>query len=147
MNSIKQEIIMDIRQAKRSIKVAVAWLTDIDFINILEQKIAKKQDLIVEIVVSNHKDNKEERLKTKMVSLMEMGAKVKIYGSSNPQEGEFMHCKFYIIDEEFAKSGSYNWSKSAEKNIECLDIVALEPKQKLFRKLIGNGTIYARMNK
>jgi phosphatidylserine/phosphatidylglycerophosphate/cardiolipin synthase-like enzyme len=147
MNSIKQEIIADIRKAKQSVKVAVAWLTDSDFVAALAQKITKKQDFIIEIVVSGHQDNKEIVLKTKMMALMELGAVVKTYGSANPQDGEFMHCKFYIIDDEFAKSGSYNWSKGAEKNVECLDEVALEPKQKLFRKLFGNGRVYAILKK
>lgn len=143
MNSIKQEIISDIRKAKQSVKVAVAWLTDSDFIGELVKKITKKDDFIIEIVVSGHEDNKETALKAKMVALMELGATVKTYGSANPQDGNFLHCKFYIIDDEFAKSGSYNWSKGAERNEECLDEVALAPKQKQFKKLFGNGRVYA----
>ena len=50
-----------------------------------------------------------------------------------------MHCKFYIIDDEIAKSGSYNWSKAADNNIECLDKVELESKQKLFKRFYAVG--------
>lgn len=147
MSSIKQEIIADIRKTKQSVKIAVAWLTDSDFIDELAQKIRKKEGFVVEIVVSGHQDNKETVLKAKIMALMDIGASVKTYGSANPQDGGFMHCKFYIIDDEFAKSGSYNWSKGAEKNVECLDEVALEPKQKLFRKLFGSGMDYVRLSK
>jgi len=141
MNSIKQEILSDIRKARENIKIAVAWLTDIDFLNALNSKL-KKKEFSVEIVLSNHEDNKSEFIASKIIELIEQGAIIKTYGSSNPQYGDFLHCKFYIIDNSFAKSGSYNWSKGAEKNIECLDLVDVKSKQMLFRQVFGNGNLY-----
>ena len=142
MDNIKQEILTDIRKAKNSVKIAVAWLTDSDFITVLSQKITKNSTFVVEIVLSNHKDNREEILSQKMGALIELGAKIRVFGSFSPQEGNFMHCKFYIVDDEIAKSGSYNWSKAAVSNIECLDKVELESKQKLFKRLMGSSSIY-----
>lgn len=144
MKSIKSEILSDIKKARYSIKIAVAWLTDIDFIDALSEKIIKDRRMDIRIVVSGHKDNKDFYLKTKLVDLNKMGVKVKTYGSSSPLDGGFMHCKFYIIDEDYSKSGSYNWSKGAEKNIECLDLVDVNDKKKLFLRLFGNGSDYVR---
>jgi len=142
MNSIKKEILSDIRNARESIKVAIAWLNDLDYIDILQHKVQMNPKVTIEIVLSNHIDNKDENLKKRIIDLMKAGIKIVTFGSESPQLGNFMHCKFYIIDDSFCKSGSFNWTKAAEKNIECLDIVDIQPKLLLFRRLISNGIIY-----
>jgi phosphatidylserine/phosphatidylglycerophosphate/cardiolipin synthase-like enzyme len=54
-----------------------------------------------------------------------------------------MHCKFYIIDDLFSKSGSFNWSFNASNNAECLDEVELNPKLQQFAKLLNNSLDFA----
>lgn len=146
MNNIKQEILTDIKRAVFSIQIATAWFTDEDFISTLIEKKSRTENLLIEIVLSNHKDNKEFNLKSKFSELIKIGAIIKTYGSNDPQLGGFMHAKFYIIDDSLAKSGSFNWSRGASRNIECLDIVDLKSKQQLFRKIYGNGVSYLKIN-
>ncbi len=140
--TIKAEISHDLLKAKKSIKIAVSWLTDHDLLDILLKTKQNDPSLVVEIVLSAHRDNRKEYVLNKFRELIRQGAKIRTWGSETTEEGNFMHCKFYIIDDEFAKSGSYNWSKNATTNAECLDKVELKPKIQQFSKLINNGATY-----
>ncbi len=145
MLSLQNEVIYDIQKAKQHIQVAVAWLTDITLLDALINKISFRKDMKIEIIISNHSNNQEDYLKPKYLELINLGAKIKIYGSKTPEEGNFLHCKFYIIDDTFAKSGSFNWSKAARENIECLDEVDCNAKIKLFDKLFKRSNDYVRI--
>lgn len=143
MISIKKQIISDIKSAKKSIKIAVSWLTDKDFLSALLDK--KKADTAIEIsiVLSAHKDNRREDIKQKLIELIVLGSKVGVWGNEDSKTGNFMHCKFYIIDDIFAKSGSYNWTQNAEKNMECMDIVNVKEKISFYALLLNKVRTYA----
>ena len=140
MYNIKQEIIKDIHSASISIKIAVAWFTDESLIAELINVIRKKPNLNIEIILSNHKDNL--KAKSEQIKLAKAGAHFFTWGSSDSVQGQFMHCKFYIIDGTIAKSGSYNWTFSAASNAECLDQVDVEEKIRLFNQLKNSSKMY-----
>jgi phosphatidylserine/phosphatidylglycerophosphate/cardiolipin synthase-like enzyme len=135
MNNIQTEILNDIRNARQSVKVAVSWLTDILLIN--ELLLARRRGLEIKIVVSNNELNiiRFELFQ----NLLAIGADVRKEGTENPENGDFMHYKFYIIDDKFAKSGSYNWSANAMTNREKLDPVPLEKSLKEFQACYLDG--------
>lgn len=113
-NTIQSEILSDLRQAKKSIKVAVSWITDPILITELIRKT--EQGIDIKIIVSANKLNfcQFELFK----KIQELGGSVVKWGNPETQDGSFMHCKFCIIDDFLAKSGSYNWSENAKTNAE-----------------------------
>jgi phosphatidylserine/phosphatidylglycerophosphate/cardiolipin synthase-like enzyme len=128
MNTIQQEILTDLRSAKRSIKVAVSWLTDTLLIN--ELIFAKKKGIDVKLILSSNELN---IIRFELFQqLIDLKADVLKWGNEEPEQGKFMHYKFYIIDDKIAKSGSYNWSINATTNKEALDEVAVNKKLQEF---------------
>ena len=121
MNNIQTEIISDFKSAKQSIKVAVSWLTDRLLIN--ELILARQNGITVKIIVSSNELN---IIRFELFQkLIDLGAIVNKEGSEEPEQGNFMHFKFYIIDDIFAKSGSYNFSANAVTNREAMDEVSV----------------------
>lgn len=130
-SNIKEQILHDIRNAKTSIIVAVSWLTDVDLIE--ELILSAKKGLSVQVVVSNSVDNLRQHT---LISKLKMcGGEIKRWGANDPLEGSFMHYKFYVIDGKIAKSGSYNWTKSAISNKETLDAVDVIQKRNEFEDI------------
>lgn len=112
---IKDQIISSLLNARREIKVAVAWLTDEDIIRVLGQK--SDENVIVQVVVSDSKEN--FKTITKYKRLLQMKAQLFV---ASPK---FLHHKFCIIDNTTIISGSYNWTyyaQSSEENILVLSI-------------------------
>jgi phosphatidylserine/phosphatidylglycerophosphate/cardiolipin synthase-like enzyme len=68
--------------------------------------------------------------------LINAGAWVKKAGSKSPEQGNFMHCKFYIVDDTLAKAGSFNWTLNASSNRETLDEVPAEKKIREFESIL-----------
>jgi phosphatidylserine/phosphatidylglycerophosphate/cardiolipin synthase-like enzyme len=135
MNNIQTEILSDIRSATRSIKVAVSWLTDNLLIN--ELLSARQRGVDVTIIVSCNELN---IIRFELFQkLIDKGAKVNKEGSEEPEQGGFMHYKFYIIDDRIAKSGSYNWSVNALTNREALDDVSVSKKLNEFNECIKDS--------
>lgn len=132
MNNIQTEILTDIRSAKHSVKVAVSWLTDILLIN--ELLAAQQRGVDVKVIVSSNELN---IIRFELFQkLIDEGATVNKEGSEEPEQGNFMHYKFYIIDDRFAKSGSYNWSVNALTNREALDDVSVSKKLNEFSECL-----------
>lgn len=124
MNNIQTEILGDIRSARLSIKVAVSWLTDSLLIHELLE--ARQKGIDVKIIMSSNELN---IIRFELFQkLIDLGATVNKEGSEQPEQGGFMHYKFYIIDDKIAKSGSYNWSVNALTNREALDDVSVAKK-------------------
>lgn len=135
MNNIQTEIISDIRSARVSIKVAVSWLTDTLLIN--ELLAAKQRGVDVKIIVSSNELNIIRfELFQKLIS---NGALVNKEGNEEPEQGRFMHYKFYVIDDAVAKSGSYNWSINALTNREALDEVSVTKKLREFDQCLKDS--------
>ena len=113
---IQSKVITEIRNAKYTIWVAVAWFTD----NILfKELMAKKQEgLNIQIIVLNDQINSviqfEKYFETYRVSPFGMCENI-------------FHQKFCIIDLQTVIHGSYNWTKKEHFNKE--DITTLKNRE------------------
>jgi phosphatidylserine/phosphatidylglycerophosphate/cardiolipin synthase-like enzyme len=110
---IQNQIIEQIKTAKFSIWIAVAWFTDKTLFDLL---ITKKQEgLNIQIIVINDDINKnyglpyEDHFETYRV---------------NPtgKYQNIMHHKFCVIDLKTVIHGSYNWTNKARWNKETISI-------------------------
>ncbi|ONI41874.1 hypothetical protein AN640_07710 [Candidatus Epulonipiscium fishelsonii] len=108
--NIKPKIISQLKIAKYTIWIAVAWFTDIDIYNELIEK--KAQGVNIRIITSDELSNRRLLEKLNKFDLV----KIPIQGSNR------LHNKFCIIDLEYVMHGSYNWSKNAINNKETWQI-------------------------
>ena len=113
---IKDEIITNLKKAKKEIRIAVAWFTDEDIIRVLSQQ--KGAGINVETVISNSKENFENTNNFK--DYLRLHAKLFISTRT------FLHHKFCIIDSNIIINGSYNWSYAARWNEENILVLSLE---------------------
>ena len=110
---IQNQIIEEIKRARYTIWVAVAWFTDQKLFEELVQK--KKEGLNVQVIVIDDDINRK------------YGFPFEDYFETYrlPEQGMFkniMHNKFCIIDLNTVISGSFNWTKKAQYNDESIDI-------------------------
>jgi phosphatidylserine/phosphatidylglycerophosphate/cardiolipin synthase-like enzyme len=110
---IQAEIIEQIKNAKYSIWLAVAWLTD----KILLRKLYKKKQegLSVRIVVLDDEINKKHGIE------YEKFFETKRFKPVGKYEN-IMHHKFCVIDLKTIIHGSYNWTNKARWNKETISI-------------------------
>ncbi len=127
---IQNQIIEEIKRAKYTIWVAVAWFTDQKLFEELVQK--KKEGLNVQVIVIDDDINRKSGLRFE--------DHFETYRL--PKQGMYkniMHNKFCVIDLNTVISGSYNWTKKAQYNDESIDIKhsreATEPYATKFIKL------------
>jgi hypothetical protein len=103
-----------ILSAKKSIKIAVSWLTDERIINFLSQRV---KDVKIDILLSNDPINAAFKFR-EIEHLQKSGALVLKTGVRLLDGTGFMHSKFMIIDEKYAFGGSYNFTVNASTNME-----------------------------
>src|SRR5690348_3048715 len=87
---IKIEILKNLKQARRHIRVAVAWITDEDVIRVLSQKASAGVETIV--VTSDSVEN--FRTTRRFKDFLSAGGILRI---ASPK---FLHHKFCVIDDE-----------------------------------------------
>jgi hypothetical protein len=116
-DNIQQELADELRQARHTIFVAVAWFTDYTLLGILEDKARK--GISVQIVVSPNEFNDYSRYE----SLNNAGGEIYTFGGKDVFKDEFMHNKFCVIDYKTVITGSYNWTKNATSNEENIVII------------------------
>src|SRR5688572_11683774 len=105
---IKEKLIGEITQAKLSILVAVAWITDEAIFKLLREKA--EEGINVELILADEESQKSLSLVKKKLdfhSLIEVGAKVYYM---NLNFTKLMHHKFCVIDFKTLITGSYNWT-------------------------------------
>ena len=104
---IQSRIIEKLHQADENIRVAVAWFTDKEIIEQLEEIALRGVN--VEIIISDNEINQN----VDFSSLTDRGINILYY----PLKGYgSMHHKFCIIDEKLVITGSYNWTVNAKSN-------------------------------
>jgi hypothetical protein len=113
---IKDEIINNLKKAKKEIKVAVAWLTDEDIIRTLGQRSIAGID--VKVLISDSKENFKNSNKFK--DLIRSQSQLFIVSP------KFLHHKFCIIDNSIIINGSYNWTYYAQRNEENILVITLD---------------------
>ena len=118
--NIQQQIIKQVKNAKESVLVAVAWLTDSAIFSELCSKT--KNGVRVELLLVNDTIN-NDMAPFDHRQLEDFGGKV--YFVPPLIDGAIMHHKFCIIDNCTVITGSYNWSRKAQLNDENI-VVAQE---------------------
>jgi hypothetical protein len=108
-SDIRNEIIKNIRQSEKDLKIAVAWFTDKKILE--EVNEVAKRGVSVEIIVYDDKINKKQHFE----KLYYSNVKVHLYRN-------LMHNKFCIIDKNIIINGSYNWTFKASTNKENIQI-------------------------
>lgn len=123
-DNIHEHIIQTIRQAKKELKICVAWFTDWN----LYQSVLEVQDkgVFVHIILANHEFNKNSKVDFKELLLKNGYVGYLGNPSGNPSE-KLMHNKFCIVDNEIIITGSYNWTYKARCNDENIIIIKNEP--------------------
>ena len=115
---IHKHIENNLKTSTSSIRIAVAWFTDIKLFYILCEKA--KNGIQVELLMANHEINHESNIKYR--ELINNGGQVFWIG----KEGAYaplMHNKFCIIDNSILIFGSYNWTQKAKSNHESITVI------------------------
>ena len=110
---IEKEILDELKKAKFTIWIAVAWFTNPNLFNCLLEK--KAQGVNIQIIINDDENNNKSGLDFsyfESYKLSSFGA----YGKN------IMHNKFCIIDLDIVINGSFNWTKNANYNLENIEI-------------------------
>ncbi|MDO4896224.1 MAG: phospholipase D-like domain-containing protein [Moraxella sp.] len=111
-DNIPQHIIAELNKATHSIVIAVAWFTRADIFEVLLQKA--RVGICIQLALSNDRINKNDKIAINQDELNHFeNCQTYWIGDGNK---ELMHHKFCVIDKMTVITGSFNWSKKAEKN-------------------------------
>ena len=113
--NIAERIVSEIRQAKDSIYIAVAWFTNRIIFEALVQKA--REGCQVRLMFSNDVINENSS-----INFNQLSVNSSIVYKVGDGERELMHNKFCVIDRCTILSGSYNWTNKAESNFENIVI-------------------------
>ncbi len=115
--NIAESVKREIKKAKGTIFIAVAWFTNK---NIFDELVAKANEgCTVNLMLSNDLINNDSSIEFEKLNIGT--SKVYFVGDG---EKELMHNKFCVIDRNTVITGSYNWSYKAEKNFENIVITS-----------------------
>lgn len=120
--NIHIQIIKEISRAQQSIKLCVAWFTDVELYNHILR--AQERGVIVKIVIANHEFNLIDKNPVDFKELLLNNGTVNYIGNlTNDYTDSFMHHKFCIVDNKVLMTGSYNWTRKARQNDENLLVI------------------------
>ncbi len=105
-DNIRKVLIGELKTAKESIFIAVAWFTDRELFSVLQQK--SKEGIRIYLCITDDSINKKGGLAFE--SLTSNG------GGFYKVKNALMHNKFCVIDEKNSITGSYNWTYSASRD-------------------------------
>ena len=131
-DNIERQIINDLKGARVSIHVAMAWFTNQTIADVLIEKFKERLD----VKVVSFDDYTNAKFGVDLDGIPHRVVKV--------PKGGIMHDKFCVIDNQKVLSGSYNWSQKAEnKNIENVPVLYDDARASdysvEFRKLFDMG--------
>ena len=109
--NIAERIQQEIKRAKSSIYIAVAWFTNQTVFDELLKKA--KDGCSVLLMISKDEINLNSSIDYDQLNI----GKSKIYKIGDGKK-ELMHHKFCVIDHNLVITGSYNWSYKAKNNFE-----------------------------
>ena len=128
---IRAKIQEELRRAKTSIDVAMAWFTDEELMAELIYLRSQRPELVIQIVISNALEN--FRNTHNLSNLIRSGCKLRVA----KDDCRFLHHKFCIIDGGTVITGSYNWTYYAanrnEENIAIIRAGIEEPVSKKYQ--------------
>lgn len=137
--NIKAELQLELKNAKQSIYVALAWFTDNDLLNNLIEMATQK--INIQLLIYNDEINFGV-YGLQFAKLKNAGGEV-FTATEN-----LMHNKFCVIDERIIITGSYNWTNKANRenneNIVIIkdDIELAKSYIAEFKKLTGKNENY-----
>lgn len=108
--NIQQIIVDHLEKSNDSIRIAVAWFTDLRIIKVLEKCL--DNGINIKIILTNDRINDKEIYR----ELVNKGADVRFTKS-------LMHNKFCVIDNSILLNGSYNWTYNAKLNNENINVI------------------------
>lgn len=114
---IRKVLLDNIADAQRSIIIAMAWFTDNQLKDGLIACRKEKPSVRIEIVVDPNHINKKY--------FSDYAEKFKNAGIiiRNKEVRNFLHHKFMLIDGKICITGSYNYSRKAEMNLESITVL------------------------
>lgn len=118
-DNINHEIKLELFKAKKSIKIAVAWI-DFNYFEDCFKKIVKNN---VDISIIANDDSKNNKFQAVIDKLVEKGVKINLI--KNKKIINCMHNKFCLIDREVVIVGSHNWTRNAAFNFESILVLKL----------------------
>ncbi len=127
-DDIKPVILQNLTLARKSVRIAVAWLNFESYFPIFKKLLENGVSLTI-VIDDNNSNRKQQAIINDLISF---GAEIKFFampvipGFSNGRTA-IMHHKFAIIDDQIVLGGSYNWSAGADYNFEHLYVVQNEP--------------------
>lgn len=123
--NIEQQILNEIKLAKFSIWVCVAWITNKSIGNELYRK--HKSGLNVRVIV-----NDDDLTQSRGCDFQKVGIEYHKFSPKNDNYKNLMHHKFCIIDLKKVITGSFNWTEKANFNFENVEIIASREKAEDF---------------
>lgn len=109
-SNIKETIINELRKSKTEIEIAVAWITEPEIIQELNNCLKRRVSL--KIISVNDKVNGIDNFQKLYYNKAQIRLATK----------KLMHNKFCIIDNHTLISGSFNWTRNASKNHENITV-------------------------
>lgn len=116
---IPRSISEQLRNARGSILVAMAWMGQTGLRDILVDKAAN--GIPVYLIVSAHGFNDQES--SGLQELASRGILVYTWGGEETSQDPLMHNKYCVIDNHTVITGSFNWTRKAEINKENVAII------------------------
>lgn len=113
--NIEFEIYKEIKASTSKIDIAVAWLTNYGIINLLRNK-SEQEGVKIRIIINDDKINNTQINQYK--TLLDSGVMVYMYSGTS-----LMHNKFAILDILTVITGSYNWTRAAQNNLENIVVI------------------------
>jgi len=115
---IREEIMCELLNSKESVKIAMAYLTDIKIIELL--CLLSSKGINVSIIISSEEINFRQ-IGIELQKMINQGVKLYLYTTEDDRHS-ILHHKFCIIDHKLLINGSYNWTLNAQNNRENIII-------------------------
>lgn len=127
--NIEEVIRKSIREAKEELCIAVAWFTS----EILMEELSrlKRRGVNVKIIISD--DNKNNKSIYKLIDSCNQLIVPVIPKKADRKYNNIMHNKYCIIDNNKVIDGSYNWTYSANYNLEHIILIESTEIAKLYK--------------
>jgi hypothetical protein len=127
-DDIRRQILSELDQAEKEIRVAIYWFTNHDLFN----KLCQKREAGIKVSLIVHNDfinNRENGLDFQ--KFINLGGELYFSNPDSP-----MHNKFCVVDEKSLINGSYNWTYFAEnKNNE--NVLLIKDEEEIIHAFIS----------
>lgn len=140
--NIEDVIRKNIREAKEELCVVVAWFTSETLME--ELSTLKKRGVKIKVIISD--DVKNDKSIYKIIDACNTLIVPVIPNRADKKYNNIMHNKYCIIDNKKVIDGSYNWTYSANYNLEHVILIESKDVAKLykenFEKIYNNPEYY-----